>query len=90
VAVEKEHLEQLLDWRNKPEFRKPLPGISRAGYGPAEPLYEEKVLNDPSTLMFSIAMPITASFSDAAGLLYIQWVYKHGTYRYISGGITHI
>jgi RimJ/RimL family protein N-acetyltransferase len=77
VAVEREHLKQLLAWRNKPEFRKHFREYRELSMAQQNRWYEEKVLNDPTTLMFSICDADNGELLGCCGLVYIHWVCKH-------------
>ena len=53
-AVENEDLNQLKDWRNNTEFRKHFREYRELNMRQQEIWFEEKVVKDPNTLMFSI------------------------------------
>ena len=53
-AIEREDLQQLRDWRNNPEFRKHFREYRELNMHQQEIWFDEKVVKDNSTLMFSI------------------------------------
>ena len=77
IAVEREHLRQLLDWRNNPEFRKHFREYRELSMAQQERWYEEKVLNDPTTLMFGICRISDGELLGSCGLVYINWMAKY-------------
>lgn len=77
IAVEREHLRQLLDWRNNPEFRKHFREYRELSMAQQERWYEEKVLNDPTTLMFGICRISDGELLGCCGLVYINWMAKY-------------
>lgn len=91
LAVEREHLKQLLDWRNNPEFRKHFREYRELSMAQQVHWYEEKVLNDPSTMMFSICRVGDGELLGCCGLVYIDWVAKHADLSlYIGWNNTYI
>lgn len=77
IAVEREHLRQLLDWRNNPEFRKHFREYRELSMAQQERWYEEKVLNDPTTLMFGICRISGGELLGSCGFVYINWTAKY-------------
>ncbi len=77
VAVEKEDLQDFQKWRNNPDFRKHFREYRDLSMPHQERWFEEKVLRDPSTLMFSIKESKTQELLGCAGLCYINWVHRH-------------
>jgi RimJ/RimL family protein N-acetyltransferase len=91
LAVEREHLKQLLDWRNNPAFRKHFREHRELSMAQQNRWYEEKVLNDPSTMMFSICRIGDSELLGCCGLVYINWVAKHADLSlYIGWGNAYI
>lgn len=76
-AVEKEDLEQLLDWRNNTEFRKHFREYRELNMTMQEKWFEQKVLNDPTTMMFSIRRLSDNELLGCCGFVYINWVHRH-------------
>jgi len=77
AAVERGDLEALLSWRNRPEFRKHFREYRELGLGQQEKWYEQKVLNDPTTIMFSIRRLSDNALLGCCGLVYVNWVHRH-------------
>ena len=76
-AVEKKDLRQLMHWRNNPDFRRYFREYRELNMQQQKNWYEEKVLKDSSTIMFSIRRPKDSSLLGCCGLVYISWPYKH-------------
>lgn len=76
-AVERKDLKQLLEWRNKPEFRKHFREYRELSMAQQEKWYEEKVMRDSSTMMFGIRRLNDNSLLGCCGFVYISWVYRH-------------
>ena len=77
VAVEKEDLKQLRDWRNNAEFRKHFREYRELSMYDQEIWFEEKVIKDPNTIMFSIRRLIDNELLGCCGFVYINWVHRH-------------
>ena len=76
-SVEKDDLEQLRNWRNNPEFRKHFREYRELNMKQQETWFEEKVLKDPTTLMFAIRDIKSNKLLGCCGFVYINWVHKH-------------
>lgn len=76
-AVEKEDLQQLLDWRNNPEFRKYFREYRELNMTQQIKWFEEKVINDNTTLMFSVRRNSDNELLGCCGFVYINWVHRH-------------
>ena len=76
-AVEKDDLKQLMDWRNNLDFRKHFREYKEINTLAQERWFEEKVLGDPSTMMFSVVKLDENKLIGCCGLVYIQWVCRH-------------
>ena len=76
-AVEKEDLQQLRDWRNDPNFRKYFREYRDLILSQQQKWFETQVVNDNSTLMFSIRRNEDNSLLGCCGLVYINWVHRH-------------
>ena len=72
-AVEADDLSLLLAWRNKPDFRKYFREYRELGMDQHRNWYEQKVLKDEHTRMFSIVELDTGNLLGACGLCYIDW-----------------
>jgi RimJ/RimL family protein N-acetyltransferase len=73
-GVEREDLAQLLEWRNRPDFRRYFREHRELTMSDQTAWYEQVVLKDPGTKMFSIADSEGLRLLGAAGLCYIDWV----------------
>lgn len=76
-AIEKEDLQQLRDWRNNPEFRKHFREYRELNLAQQEKWFEEKVVQDNTTLMFSIRRNDDNELLGCCGFVYINWVHRH-------------
>ena len=77
VAVEKEDLKQLRDWRNNTEFRKHFREYRELSMRHQEIWFEEEVIKDPITIMFSIRRLEDDELLGCCGFAYINWVHRH-------------
>ena len=76
-AVEKEDLEHLRNWRNNPDFRKHFREYRELNMRQQEIWFEEKVVKDDTTLMFSIKENDSHRLIGCCGFVYINWVHRH-------------
>lgn len=76
-AIEKEDLKQLMKWRNLPHYRKNFREYREINLDMQENWYKTKVLNDLSTIMFSIKLVEDDSLIGCCGLCYINWVNRN-------------
>ncbi|AKN33926.1 acetyltransferase [Clostridium carboxidivorans P7] len=74
AALEKEDLPQLMKWRNREDFRKYFREYREINSNMQEKWFEGKVLNDPTTLMFSIKRISDDELLGCCGFCYINWV----------------
>lgn len=89
--VEREDLEQLRIWRNQPYFRKHFREYREISKAMQEKWYETKVLNDTTTIMFSVRMVGTEELLGCCGLCYINWVHRNADLSlYIGWNNTYI
>ena len=77
TAIERADLEQLMDWRNKPEFRKFFREYRELNMAMQEQWFEKKVLNAPATIMFSIRRLADNVLLGCCGFVYINWVHRY-------------
>lgn len=77
VAIEKEDLKQLRDWRNNTKFRKHFREYRELNMTMQEKWFEQKVANDPTTIMFSIRSLSDNELLGCCGFVYINWVHRH-------------
>jgi RimJ/RimL family protein N-acetyltransferase len=73
-AIEADDLQQLLVWRNQPDFRRYFREYRELSNTHQQQWYDSKVLNDPSTRMFSIVDAGGGKLLGACGLCYIDWI----------------
>ncbi len=76
-AVEKEDLQKLRDWRNNPDLRKHFREYRELNLNQQENWFEEKVVKDNTTLMFSIKRNKGNELLGCCGFVYINWVHRH-------------
>lgn len=77
TAVEKEDLMELMEWRNKESFRKHFREYREINQEMQLRWYEEKVIKDPNTIMFSIKRKKDGMLLGCCGLCYINWVQRN-------------
>ena len=73
-AVEAADLEQLLEWRNQPEYRLFFREYRELNRESQKRWFETKVLGDEHTRMFSIIQLSSGELIGACGLCYIDWI----------------
>jgi RimJ/RimL family protein N-acetyltransferase len=73
-AIEKDDLPCLLEWRNNPEYRKYFREYRELGMGQQYSWYENILLKDQRTIMFSIIDLKNRRLLGACGLCYINWI----------------
>ena len=76
-AVEKEDLRQFRDWRNNPDFNKHFREYRLLSMLHQEQWFEEKIIKDPDTMMFSIRRMEDGELLGCCGFVYINWIYRH-------------
>lgn len=84
-AVERGDLPQLLEWRNRPDFRRYFREYRELGTDQQAAWYENSVLKDPSTRMFSIVALDDGRLLGACGLCYIDWVNRSADFSIYIG-----
>lgn len=77
VAVEKDHLRQMRDWRNNTAFRKHFREHRELSMADQEAWFENRVRNDPTTRMFSIMRIADNELLGCCGFVYINWIHRH-------------
>jgi RimJ/RimL family protein N-acetyltransferase len=77
TAVERSDLKQLMEWRNNTEFRKHFREYRELNMALQERWFEQKVLNDPTTMIFSIRRLEDNELLGCCGFVYINWVHRH-------------
>ncbi len=76
-AVEHEDLRVLMKWRNLEAFKKHFREYRELNSDLQEKWYQNKVLNDPSTIMLSIRRATDDLLLGCCGLCYINWLHRH-------------
>ncbi len=76
-TVEPKDLEQLRKWRNMPEYRRYFREYQEINSDMQRKWYEAKIVNDNSTLMFSIRAHGDNELLGCCGLCYINWVHRN-------------
>lgn len=84
-AIEPVDLLQLMEWRNRPEYRRYFREFRELGSVQQQQWYENTVLKDPRTLMFSIVESATGRLLGACGLCYIDWVNRNADFSIYIG-----
>ena len=78
--VERESLEQLRQWRNKPELRKYFREHREISKDMQLQWFEKRVLGDPNQVNFEIRDLNTDTLIGHCGLYYINWIHRHGEF----------
>jgi RimJ/RimL family protein N-acetyltransferase len=90
-AISEEDLPVLLEWRNRPHFRKHFREFRELGMAEQRLWFERSVVADPSVLMFSIVSPPDDELVGCCGLVYIDWVNRTADLSiYIGAGDAYI
>ena len=76
-AVVRNDLTQLLEWRNRPEFRRYFREYRELNMDHQIKWFETVVQSDPSVRMFSIVNRSDGSLIGACGLCYIDWINRN-------------
>lgn len=84
-AVSEPDLPQLLEWRNRPEYRQYFREYRELSIEQQHNWFNKLVLNDPSVRMFSIFERETDRLLGACGLCYIDWVNKNADFSIYIG-----
>lgn len=84
-AIEASDLEQLLLWRNQPNYRRYFREYRELNHANQMSWFDSKVLNDKSTEMFSIVDIDTGELLGACGLCYIDWVNRNADFSIYIG-----
>lgn len=84
-AITEGDLPQLLEWRNRPEYRQYFREYRELSIEQQHQWYTKLVLNDPTVRMFSIIEKDTGRLLGACGLVYIDWVNKNADFSIYIG-----
>lgn len=76
-AIEREDLESLLAWRNRPEFRRYFREYRELSMAQQLAWYSERATHDKTIQMFSIVDRGDGRLLGACGLCYINWVNRN-------------
>ena len=76
-AVEEEDLKRLQEWRNNAKFRRHFREHRELNMRQQQVWFEEKVVKDDSTLMFSVRRNEDDELMGCCGLVYINWVHRN-------------
>lgn len=76
-AVEQRDLTQLMEWRNRPDFRKYFREYRELNSDIQNAWFRNTVLNDSHTVMFSIIDGETDTLLGCCGLCYIDWIHRN-------------
>ena len=84
-AIEHADLSILLEFRNKPEYRRYFREYHELSMWNQNEWYEENVMKDPKTIMFSIIELESNRLLGACGLCYIDWINKNADFSIYIG-----
>ena len=84
-AIERADLSILLEFRNKPEYRRYFREYCELSMENQYVWYEENVMKDPKTIMFSIIELESNRLLGACGLCYIDWANKNADFSIYIG-----
>ena len=84
-AVERADLGQLLEWRNRPDYRRFFREHRELSSEQQNAWFENTVLRDPATRMFSIIEISNGRLLGACGLCYIDWLNKNADFSIYIG-----
>lgn len=76
-AIERSDLPELLEWRNRPEYRRYFREYRELSMENQNIWYDKIVVNDSNTIMFSIVDIETKRLLGTCGLCYIDWINKN-------------
>jgi RimJ/RimL family protein N-acetyltransferase len=84
-AIEPKDLSQLLEWRNRPEYRRYFREYRELGMEQQKDWFEKVVKGDSRTLMFAITEVKKERLLGACGLCYINWVDRNADFSIYIG-----
>ena len=84
-AIEHADLSILLEFRNKPEYRRYFREYRELSMENQNVWYEEKVMKDPKTIMFSIIELESDRLLGSCGLCNIDWINKNADFSIYIG-----
>lgn len=84
-AIEREELPALMEWRNQPEYRRFFREYRELSSLHQENWFENKVMRDNGTEMFSIIELASKELIGACGLCYIDWINRNADFSIYIG-----
>lgn len=84
-AIEEVDLAQLLQWRNKPQFRLYFREFRELNQTNQKAWFDKYVMQDPNTQMFAIVELATNELIGACGLCYIDWINRSADFSIYIG-----
>ena len=79
-SVEKNDLPILLEWRNQPEYRQFFREYRELNLENQNRWFDIKVMEDSSTIMFTIIDLQNGEILGACGLCYIDWINRNADF----------
>jgi len=84
-AIERADLPSLLEWRNRPDYRRYFREVRELSLAQQQQWYEHVVLGDPNTRMFAIVEKDSKRLLGACGLCYIDWLRRSADFSIYVG-----
>jgi RimJ/RimL family protein N-acetyltransferase len=84
-AIERSDLPELMEWRNRPEYRRYFREYRELNSDQQSMWFERTVLNDKNTLMFAIVELSNQRLLGACGLCYVNWVDRNADFSIYIG-----
>ena len=84
-AIERSDLPQLMEWRNRPQYRRYFREYREINAAMQERWFEKQVLGDPNTCMFAIVERTGGGLLGACGACYIDWVNRSADFSIYIG-----
>ena len=84
-AIERADLPTLLEWRNRPDYRRYFREVRELSLAQQQQWYENVVLGDPNTRMFTIVEGNSRRLLGACGLCYIDWLRRSADFSIYVG-----
>ena len=77
-AIEESDLKQLQEWRNDPEIRQYFREYRELSIAQQRIWYQEKVINDPDTLMYTMRISTSGEMIGCCGFNHVNWIHRRG------------
>jgi RimJ/RimL family protein N-acetyltransferase len=84
-AIERADLPTLLEWRNRPDYRRYFREVRELSLAQQQQWYDNVVLGDPNTRMFTIIEKDSKRLLGACGLCYIDWLRRSADFSIYVG-----